>query len=207
MPDISYPAELLIKNAVKQRVWRRSGMSLLVAVVGLLGVLALGLAMVIGAQPRPNDTSAPSCGGQTMNTDQVCDEYTNGIRTSTSYYQDMVDERNHGDTGVVVAGGVATAAALLAAIPLLRAYNPRKPWGAPLPLLCPRCGGPHLREKTMSHSITVGRIKTTYRGTVTLCTPDCGFTTARRPDPVTPKQRRSTPQQDRKPPRRYGPRH
>ncbi|MCX4746207.1 hypothetical protein OG455_11840 [Kitasatospora sp. NBC_01287] len=175
---------------MRQREWRSSGKSRTGAIVFLLVLVAIGIGLIFAGQGHPNDNSAPTCDGKTMSTSDICDEYTNGALTSSSSYQDLLDQQHNGQPGEIVFGGVLIGVAVLLSIPLLRAYSPSRPWGKPIGFLCPQCGGPNLREASMSRSTTKGRTKTTYRGVVTLCSPACGFSAVRRPDPVAKKNRR-----------------
>lgn len=58
--------------------------------------------------------------------------------------------------------------------------DPSKPWGHAIDEVCPWCHQRELRERRSSHSVTHGRIRRTYTGIVTLCTPECGFSRVRR---------------------------
>jgi hypothetical protein len=65
--------------------------------------------------------------------------------------------------------------------PTVVGLDPAKPWGRAIDEVCPRCHQRELRERRSSHSVTHGRIRRTYTGMVTLCTPECGFSRVRRP--------------------------
>lgn len=175
-------SDKLIKKAVKERESRRSGRSRGAAVLLLLALLALGLVLVFAVYPgHPGDTSAPQCNGATMSPGDICDQYVNGGLTNAYSYQDMLHQQQASHPSALVVGIIAIAIAVLAFAPALRALNPAKPWGTGRPEHCPRCRQPNLREKPMTHTETRGRMRTTWRGIVTLCTPGCDFATVRQP--------------------------
>ena len=174
--------EKLIRQAVKERESRRSGRSRTIAVLVLLALAALGLLLVFGVYPgHPGDTSAPQCNGATMSPGDTCDEYVNGGLTNSYSYQDMLHQQQASHPIALVAGIIAIAIAVLVVAPVLRALDPAKPWGTGRPEPCPRCHQPNLREKQMAHVETHGRVRTTWRGIVTLCTPGCDFAAIRQP--------------------------
>ncbi len=173
--------EKLIRRAVRERESRRSGRSRTTAVLLLLGLAVLGLVLVFAVYPgHPGDTSAPQCNGATMSPGDTCEQYVNGALTNTYSYQDMLQQQQASHPAALVAGIIAIVIAVLAFAPALRSLDPAKPWGTDRSELCPRCRQPNLREKSMSHSETRGRVRTTWRGIVTLCAPGCDFATVRR---------------------------
>ena len=166
-------AEQVIESAVRLRDRRSSGKSLVAAVITLLALIGLGLLLIfaIGAG-HPDDNSAPTCDGQAMTSDDVCDVWTNG-NLSTYSYQDEMDRQHNGSPGLRIAGMVLIGFTLVIAIPVLRTNRPGNPWGKPVDASCPRCGRPTLREKYSSVSRSQGRVRYTTSGIVTLCTADC----------------------------------
>ena len=64
---------------------------------------------------------------------------------------------------------------LLGAIDL----SPVLPWGSAVPGRCPQCGERTLREDRALQWEVPGSGKPAVHGIVTLCTPECGYTTAR----------------------------
>lgn len=174
-------AEKLIRKAIRERESRRSGRSRVVGVVVLLALVVFGLVMIIGVFPaHPNDTSAPTCDGATMSPQDVCDEFVNGIMSGSSTYQDMVHQQQESHPAALVVGIVALGIAALAVRPVVRWLDPNLPWGEARPELCPQCHEPNLREKEMTRTERRGRVNTTWRGVVILCTPGCGFSTIRK---------------------------
>jgi len=175
-------ADKLINKAVKERESRRSGRSRTVAVLVLLALFVFGLVLAFAVYPgHPGDTSAPQCNGATMAPGDICNEYVNGGLTNAYSYQDMLHQQQASHRIALVAGIIAIAIAVLAFAPVLRAFDPAKPWGTLRPENCPRCHQPNLREKPMTHIETRGRVQTTWRGIVTLCAPGCDFATIRQP--------------------------
>jgi ABC-type Fe3+ transport system permease subunit len=175
-------ANKLIQQAVKERESRRSGRSRTVAVLVLLALFVLGLVLILAVYPgHPDNTSAPQCNGATMSPSDICDEYVNGGLTNSYSYQDMLHQQQASHPLALVAGIIAIAIAVLVLAPVLRAFDPAKPWGTVRPENCPQCHQPNLREKPMTHTETRGRVQTTWRGIVTLCTPGCDFATVRQP--------------------------
>ena len=168
-------SERVVEAAMRQRDRRSSGKSLAWAVITLLVMLGFGFLLIfaIGAG-HPDDNSAPTCDGQAMTPDDVCDVWTNGSLTTYSY-QDELDRRHNGSPGLRIAGMVLIGFTLIITIPVLRANRPGNPWGKPVDGNCPRCGRPTLREKYSSVSRTQGRTRYTTSGIVTLCTTHCAY--------------------------------
>jgi hypothetical protein len=65
-------------------------------------------------------------------------------------------------------------------VPVVVKLDPSTPWGHSIDEVCPWCHKRELRERRCSHSVTHGRIRRTYTGIVTLCTPECGFSRVKR---------------------------
>jgi hypothetical protein len=149
-------------------------------VLVLLALFVLGLVLAFAVYPgHRGDTSAPRCNGATMSPSDICDEYVNGGLTHAYSYQDMLHQQQAGHPLALVFGVIAIVIAALAIAPVLHALDPAKLWGTQRPENCPRCHRPNLREKPMTHTETRGRVQTTWRGVVTLCTAGCGFATVR----------------------------
>jgi hypothetical protein len=180
-----YPsAEQVINSAVQQRERKRSGTSLRVGVISLLVLIVAGfLLMFVFGAGNPNNNSAPTCNGETMNPGDVCDKYTNGTLTGTDSYQDLLNQQHNGSPGTQAFGWILVGLAIVLAIPVYLANNPAEPWGAVVTTrTCPRCGQTTLREKRTSATNQRGRTRLTTSGIVTLCTPQCGYTAIRRPN-------------------------
>ncbi|OIV36019.1 hypothetical protein BIV57_18535 [Mangrovactinospora gilvigrisea] len=182
MPVQADKSQRIINNAVKERQWRRSGKSRTTAAIVLAAFLVLGLFLVIKVYPgHPGDTAAPTCNGTVMSQGDQCQETVNGVPTHTYSYADMLAKQQATHPAAMVIGIIAIAIAVVFFVPAMRSLSPSKPWGTARPEPCPRCGRSELREKQITHTETHGRVRSTWRGIVTLCTAECGFTAVRKP--------------------------
>lgn len=177
----SAPARLVTDRAVRERRWRSSGRSLAFALSPLLLLFAVGLLIFARSGPS-DDTSAPTCDGKTMGPGATCVTYKNMKEVGRETYEEILADRKRDKPENRIIGGVLIAAALLLAIPVAAKFRPSKPWGKPVAGACPRCGKRELREKPVTGDQQTGRgTVMRYAAVVTLCTPACGYTTARAP--------------------------
>lgn len=56
-----------------------------------------------------------------------------------------------------------------------RALDPAKPWGKAVEATCPKCGKHNLRERLSQAEGHRRQGHVVYVGTVTLCSPECGY--------------------------------
>lgn len=170
-------AQAVIQKAIDKRDRQRDGRarrngvicSVLLAVAGLIFVL---LGVVHGNE-------APTCGGAPMQPGDTCQISANDGSGGTYSYQQMQQQQASSAGGEELAGWVFVAAGGVLVVYVLRRRSPSKPWGEPLDVECPRCGQPDLQVRQTARRITTGGVGRKYKGHVTLCTPECGFTDVR----------------------------
>jgi hypothetical protein len=170
----------VINTAIAQRQRLGSGRSQAIAVVTLLVLTGIGLLLAL-AVGSAHANGIPTCNGQPMAQGDVCEVFDSRGGGGTFTYQQMLDREQSKDTVWRVIGWGLAGTGVLLIVPIARSLNPSKPWGQPVDAACPRCGELALRERLTTHSVTRGRTTYSHRGIVTLCTPDCGYATARHP--------------------------
>lgn len=173
-------SQAVIVTAIKQREQQASGQSRTTAVLVLLGLAGVGLllALVVGSA---HANGVPTCNGQTMSQTDVCAVFSSNGDGGNFTYQQMLDRDSSHDTRWRVIGWGLTVVSLLVIMPVAGSLDPTKPWGRSVGIACPRCGEKTtLQEKLTAHSVTRGRTTYTYKGMVTLCTPECGYASVRR---------------------------
>jgi hypothetical protein len=92
----------------------------------------------------------------------------------------VYDGHRDESAGALIFGLIALAIAGPGVKLVLSDLNPARPWGKARPENCPQCHQPSLREKEMTRVEYHGSVTTTWRGIVTLCRPDCEFTSIRK---------------------------
>jgi hypothetical protein len=172
----------LIRAAIKERESRRSGKSRIRAVISAVILVGLSAITIFFLYPGDHSGSAPVCDGHAMSPGDICDQYANGSLAHSYTYQQMLAHQQASHPLALVFGIVGLAAAVFVAVFAFTRLGPGRPWGKARADGCPRCGQPSLREKLMAHMETRGRTRTTWRGIVTLCAPECGFAAVRQPD-------------------------
>jgi len=178
-PTVGSP-QALINTAIAQRQRLSSGRSQATAVITLLVLAGIGLllALVVGSV---HAGGVPTCDGKPMGQDDMCQVFDSRGGGGTFTYQQMLDRDQSKDTVWRVIGWGLTGTCVLLIVPVARQLSPSKPWGRPVDTACPRCGARALRERLTTQSVTRGRTTHSYRGIVTLCSPDCGYAITRRP--------------------------
>jgi hypothetical protein len=171
----------LISAAVKERESRRSGKSRIRALISAAILVGLSAITIVFLYPGDHSGAAPVCDGRTMSPGDICDQYVNGSLAHSYTYQQMLAHQQASHPLALVFGTVGLAAAVLVLVLAFTRLGPGRPWGKARADSCPQCQQPALREKPMAHMETHGRTRTTWRGIVTLCTPECGFAAVRRP--------------------------
>ncbi|MFE0463182.1 hypothetical protein ACFW1A_28405 [Kitasatospora sp. NPDC058965] len=173
-------AQAVVETAVTQRRRLESGSSRRTGLVVLGALAVLGLVLALAVAGGQSD-AAPTCDGQTMSVHDICQIFSTHGGGGSYGYQEMIDRRESQHQIWRVVGFGVTALSLLLMVPVFRRLDPSRPWGNPVAETCPRCGGPNLRERSTTHSVTRGRTTHRFTGIVTLCAPTCGFTAIRRP--------------------------
>jgi hypothetical protein len=181
----------LIDKALRQREWRRSGKSRTAGILLLLGVLVLGLTVILGFSLTMifvvypgNPHAVPNCNGARMSPGDICEEFGGPSQD----YQQAVKLAQASHPVALVAGIVVLVVGIIVLVlvaalilKVIGELDPATPWGKPNPASCPQCGLASLREQRMSGSAKVGEVQTSWRGIVTLCTEDCGYSSVRKP--------------------------
>jgi hypothetical protein len=173
----------LIRAAISERQARRSGKSRARAIISAVILTGLSAIAVIFLYPGDHSGSAPLCDGAAMSPGDICNQFVNGSLAHSYSYQQMLARQQASHPLALVFGIIGLAAAVLVLALAFTRLSPGRPWGKARPGNCPQCQQPALREKLMVHIETRGRTRTTWRGIVTLCTPECGLATVRQPDP------------------------
>jgi hypothetical protein len=171
----------LIRRAIKERESRRTGKSRIEAIITAVIFAGLSAILIVFLHPGDHSGSAPVCDGRTMSPGDICDQYVNGSLAHSYNYQQMLAQQQASHPFALVFGIIILAAAVAILVQAFTRYRPGRPWGAAHEGACPRCGQPGLREKLTVRTQSRGRTRTTWRGIVTLCTPECGFATVRQP--------------------------
>jgi hypothetical protein len=171
----------LIRRAISDRQSRRSGKSRVRALISAAILTVLGVLSVVFLYPGDHSGSAPLCDGRTMSPGDICNEFANGSLAHSYTYQQMLAHQQASNPFALVLAIIAILAAILAVVLAFTRLSPGRPWGKPGAGSCPQCGQAGLREKLTVLVESRGRTRTTWRGIVTLCTPECGFTTVRQP--------------------------
>jgi hypothetical protein len=173
-------SQAVINTAIAQRQRLESGRSQVAAIVTLLALVGIGLLLALTAGTA-HSSGVPTCDGQSMSQDQVCDVFDSRGGGGTFTYQQMLDRERSKDTVWQIIGWGMAGTCVLLIVPIAVRLDPSKHWGQPVDTACPRCGKRTLQEQLTEHSIIRGRTTYSYRGIVTLCTVECGYTIIRRP--------------------------
>ena len=171
----------LIRAAISERQARRSGKSRARAIISAVILTGLSAIAVIFLYPGDHSGSAPLCDGAAMSPGDICNQFVNGSLAHSYTYQQMLARQQASDPLALVLGIIAILAGVIVIVLAFTRFSPGRPWGKPGAGNCSRCGQPSLREKLTVLTESRGRTRTTWRGIVTLCAPECGFATVRQP--------------------------
>ena len=171
----------LIRKAIKERESRRSGKSRTRAILSAVILMGLASIAIFAIYPGDHSGSAPVCDGAAMSPGDICHEFVNGSLAHSYTYQQMLAHQQANHPFALVLGIIGIIAAVFVVVFAFTRLGPRSHWGKARTGSCPQCQQPALREKLMVHMESHGRTRTTWRGIVTLCTPECGFAAVRQP--------------------------